>query len=60
MKKHKLSAVELLLDARGQYIPRDFVTECDPVQWGLKLGSRWIVLDENGKQTQAHIHNKGG
>jgi hypothetical protein len=36
----KLAAVELLLsDARGQYIPRDFVTECDPTQWGIKLGS---------------------
>jgi hypothetical protein len=32
----KLDAVEhLLSDARGQYIPRDFVACFDLIQWGI-------------------------
>ena len=31
-----MDAVILLLsDARGVYIPRDFATECEPLEWGI-------------------------
>jgi hypothetical protein len=37
---NKLDAVECLLsDARGQYIPRDFVANFDMAEWGVDLES---------------------
>ena len=36
MKTKKLQSIELLLsDARGIYIPRDFINECDLSQWNI-------------------------
>ena len=42
----KLNAVELLLsDARGQYIPRDFVANFDMAEWGLDYERDKWALD---------------
>jgi|688.fasta_scaffold18107_24 hypothetical protein len=42
----KLDAVECLLsDARGQYIPRDFVANFDMTEWGLDYERDKWALD---------------
>jgi hypothetical protein len=42
----KLDAVECLLsDARGQYIPRDFVANFDMAEWGLDYERDKWALD---------------
>jgi hypothetical protein len=41
-----LEAVECLLSsARGQYIPRDFVANCDMAEWGLDYERDKWALD---------------